>query len=234
MMLQNELFQREVRQHLGDDFANNFRGQRYSVGGGGQQPRGPPVARRDPRMNGAAAGTTGIGSPNNVVGGENAGDLGIMKSLSSMGSAARRNLVQLAQRFSSGQQSSSQQQLHHRTGEVGTSGEFRPLVDGNDEDEVIYHQPIFFLLKLLEINVLLFQRTRRKLSHLILEVQIVRVMCCKMILALRFNSKKMKRVHRILLFDTTEGLKKYMNSYTFKVSTIATMDMLSNLFTVDK
>ena len=142
-MLQNELFQREVRQHLGDDFANNFHGQRYSVGG--QQPRVAPNTRRDPRVAGAAAqsGPTGIGSSNNVVaGGDNSGDLGIMKSISSMGSAARRNLVQLAQRFSQSNQSSTGQQMHHRTGEMGTSNEFRPLVDGHDEDEevcIIYY-----------------------------------------------------------------------------------------------
>lgn len=141
LMLQNEMFQREVRQHLGDDFANNIHGQRYSVGEQ-QQPRGPPNTRRDPRVAGAAASTsgtgpTGIGSPNNVAAGAGAdsGDLGIVKSLSSMGSAARRNLVQLAQRFSQSNPSTTGQQTHHRTGELGTSNEFKPLVDGNDDDD---------------------------------------------------------------------------------------------------
>lgn len=48
-----------------------------------------------------------------------------------MGGAARRNLSLLASRFSSGQQQT-------RNGETGTSREFKPLVDGNgdDEDEV--------------------------------------------------------------------------------------------------
>ncbi len=139
-MLQNEMFQREVRQHLGEDFANNFHGQRYSVGGNPPL-RSTPNTRRDPRVAGAApttAGPTGIGSPNNTVTADNSGDLGIMKSLSSMGSAARRNLVQLAQRFSqSNPQSNSSQQMYHRSGELGTAGEFKPLVDGNDDDEEV-------------------------------------------------------------------------------------------------
>jgi hypothetical protein len=54
--------------------------------------------------------------------------LGIIKTLSSMGGAARRNLSMLAARFSS-----SQQQTRH--GETGTAREFKPLVDGNGDDD---------------------------------------------------------------------------------------------------
>lgn len=53
--------------------------------------------------------------------------MGILKSLSSMSGAARRNLSMLASRFSSQQQT--------RNGETGTAREFKPLVDGNGEDD---------------------------------------------------------------------------------------------------
>lgn len=85
------------------------------------------VGRHNAPRQGAAAGrnATAEGSSNAD------GDMGILKAISSMGGAARRNLSLLASRFSSGQQQT-------RNGETGTAREFKPLVDGNgdDEDEV--------------------------------------------------------------------------------------------------
>eukprot|EP01033_Poteriospumella_lacustris_P008159 gene8160-5875_t len=117
LMLQNELFQREVRAMFGEDFVR-------------QAASGNAAGRQHAPRQGAAAAGRNANTP--AEGASNTdGDLGILKSISSMGGAARRNLSLLASRFSSGQQQT-------RNGETGTSREFKPLVDGNgdDEDEV--------------------------------------------------------------------------------------------------
>lgn len=59
----------------------------------------------------------------------NDSDMGIMKSLSSMGSAAKRNLSMLAERFAASGSAAG--------GNAGTSKEFKPLVDsaGNSNDD---------------------------------------------------------------------------------------------------
>jgi hypothetical protein len=135
-MLQNELFQREVRAMFGEDFVR----QAASGNAAGIFPRAyesvrvlfilVSIGRQHAPRQGAAAAGRNANTP--AEGASNTdGDLGILKSISSMGGAARRNLSLLASRFSSGQQQT-------RNGETGTSREFKPLVDGNgdDEDEV--------------------------------------------------------------------------------------------------
>lgn len=91
MMLQNQLFQMEVAQVMGDPFA-----------------RRAPGSYRHPTP--AAADT----------------DLGIMKALSTMGAATKRQLSALAQKFSEGTK---------KVKEVGTQREFTPLVEHKDDEE---------------------------------------------------------------------------------------------------
>lgn len=122
LMLQNELFQREVRAMFGDDFIRQTAGRQQQ-----STPQGRPV----PARQGSAAtrnSFSGNAGTNTDPATASDGDMGIMKSLSSMGSAARRNLSMLAARFSSNQQQT-------RNGETGNAREFKPLVDGNNDDE---------------------------------------------------------------------------------------------------
>lgn len=135
LMLQNELFRREARALLGDDFmqqaggagaprgGNAPTGARYGTNRGGAPPTGP--VRRD---------SAAASSSNNA-------DLGIVKAISSMGSATKRNLSQLAVRFSRNNNANSSS-----TGASGVSGgnarresgsarEFKPLMDTNPEDD---------------------------------------------------------------------------------------------------
>lgn len=68
---------------------------------------------------------------------DNTGDLGIVKAISSMGSAARRNLAQMADRFSRQNTATS---ANARRSESGTTREFAPLMEMTnleDETEVI-------------------------------------------------------------------------------------------------
>jgi hypothetical protein len=99
------LFRKEAQRILGEDFSGNggARGRQPSAGRGAGA-SGP--VRRDSR-------------PSETT------DLGIMKSLSSMGGAAKRNLSQLAERFSQSSRASNRT----RNGETGTAREFKPLVD---------------------------------------------------------------------------------------------------------
>jgi hypothetical protein len=60
-----------------------------------------------------------------------------MKSLSSMGGAAKRNLSQLAERFSQSSRASNRT----RNGETGTAREFKPLVDNTGD---VSHLSCFF------------------------------------------------------------------------------------------
>ena len=112
------MFQNEVRQALGEDVVRQ-------TGGGRNQPAG---ATRKTETN--------------------ADKGGIMKSLASMGTATKQNLLELAQRFSRTQNNSTSatnranSQLY-RNGEYGTAREFKPLVDSNDDDEVSKVNGIF-------------------------------------------------------------------------------------------
>lgn len=120
LMLQNELFQREVRAMFGDDFVRQVNSQN------GRQTTGQrPTPGRQPSGAAPRPSVTNTSTPADQSQGE--ADLGIMKALSSMGGAARRNLSMLAQRFSTQQQT--------RNGETGTAREFKPLVDNNGEDD---------------------------------------------------------------------------------------------------
>lgn len=111
MMLQNELFQREVRAALGDDF---MQGAQPSHGA---QPGAPPMQRTASQQQAPAAAA-------------GSADLGIMKALASMGSATKRNLSSMATRFS------ASSAPPRRSQEAGTQREFRPLVESNHlEDE---------------------------------------------------------------------------------------------------
>jgi hypothetical protein len=113
LMLQNELFQKEVRTILGDEFMT---------------PSGAHRSSRGAAVDGTASGTT--------AGASNA-DLGIMKALSSMGSATKKNLTLLAQRFSAGGATSAGAARRSSRGEeTGTAREFRPLVESNHLDDV--------------------------------------------------------------------------------------------------
>lgn len=118
-MLQNELFQREVRAMLGDDFMMPSR-----TGPGAPT---PGSAHRQA----SRTGTEGPSSANSA-----STDMGIMKALSSMGSATKRNISNLAQRFSAGSSSGNAQRRPSRNGETGNAREFRPLVEsGHELDE---------------------------------------------------------------------------------------------------
>jgi hypothetical protein len=117
LMLQNEMFMREARQVLGPDYD-------FSAHQQGRQPRSnqPNDPNRSRTVSRAVSGDGNDPTANP--------DLGIMKALSSMGSAAKTRLGALATRFRTGNQPT-------RNGETGNSREFRPLVDGNDEEDDI-------------------------------------------------------------------------------------------------
>eukprot|EP01038_Epipyxis_sp_PR26KG_P007693 gene7693-10464_t len=118
LMLQNELFQKEVRELMGNEFMNMR--QPSAVGN-----RGVPNGR----INGAGS------TPTNDQ--TDPQDLGILKALSSMGTAAKKNLTLLAERFNSGNTTTG----HSTYGSSNNKpSEFQSLVNDNDdedEDEVI-------------------------------------------------------------------------------------------------
>lgn len=118
LMLQNELFRNEARQILGEDFIQTSQ----------RRPSQAASTGRNTRPTNTSSATT------------NDGDLGIMKSLSSLGSAARKNLNQLAVRFSqnnnsSANRNSSRDGNYNRQSESGNVREFKPLVDSAHDDE---------------------------------------------------------------------------------------------------
>lgn len=87
-MLQDEMFQQQAREMLGDNFMNEAYG-----------PGGAPSGRQASSRTQPAGGAPAQPQP----------DLGILKALNSMGSAAKRNLSQLAQGFNSGGSSGNAQ-----------------------------------------------------------------------------------------------------------------------------
>ena len=95
------MFRKEAQRILGEDFNRAVRGAQQNNGAGG---RGEPQ-RRPSRRDSAN------GQP---------GDLGIAKAFSSLSTAARKNLSQLAERFSQNNKASRR--------ESGTAREFKPLV----------------------------------------------------------------------------------------------------------
>lgn len=136
LMLQNELFQREARAMLGDDFdfasMNRRSVSRSAAEGGG----------------GGAAAAAAQANSNNANANGNSADLGIMKALSSMGSATKRSLSLMAQRFSSGGAAGGNAHANtnapgganaptrrYSRGETGTGREFRPLVESDQVDD---------------------------------------------------------------------------------------------------
>mmetsp|Transcript_188 Transcript_188/g.359 ORF Transcript_188/g.359 Transcript_188/m.359 type:complete len:337 (+) Transcript_188:118-1128(+) len=84
LMLQNEMFQSQARELLGEEFMRDD--------------NGGSASRRGSNAN-ANAASGGTNHRQASAAGDN--NLGIMNSLSSMGSAAKRNLTQLAQAFKS-------------------------------------------------------------------------------------------------------------------------------------
>jgi len=132
LMLQNEMFAREVQQALGTNFLDGR--LQMQRGGGG-------VPGRDSR----AVFTSGRSGSMRQQQGQGQGqqqqqqqqqegipDMGILKGLSSMSSAARSSLNQLALRFSSFSSASQQQQQQQQqqAGSVGT-GEGRASIGGS-------------------------------------------------------------------------------------------------------
>jgi hypothetical protein len=109
--LKNELFRREVKMLLGEDFGSAGRS-----GGAGSNRSGSKggVPRRDSRPGGESAPSS-----------SGSADLGIMKTLNSMGGAAKRNLSQLAERFSQNNKANNRRPVE------GPGREFRQL--GEDE-----------------------------------------------------------------------------------------------------
>jgi hypothetical protein len=113
MMLQNEMFAREVEQAMGPGFLSGFRRSPAQ-----QQQQGPTDHI-------PASTSTGTGIPN----------LGIMSGLSSMSAAAKRNLSAIAKKFQSS--NSTQEGVSPR------SSESRSLLhkhddDDDDEEEVVH------------------------------------------------------------------------------------------------
>lgn len=97
---------------------------------------------RQIRSDGARSAGTGVGAPhsrrnsrNGGAGDESAPDLGILKALSSMGTAAKRNLSQLAERFQNNGGGTGGANDHGDRS--ATAREFKPLVDsGGNSYEV--------------------------------------------------------------------------------------------------
>jgi len=124
---QNELFQNEARRVLGDDFLRDTYGDSASAGGSA-----PPPGRGSSRVQPA-----GANQPHHEAG----ADLGIMRALNSMGSAAKRNLTQLAQGFNSngrsqGSSGGNTTNSNRRRGSGGGSrrkGAFNDLEDDDEE-----------------------------------------------------------------------------------------------------
>jgi hypothetical protein len=129
-MLQNEMFRNEVRGILGDDFyaahSHNATSNNVPLRTAGSQ-AGPGSNR--PPINNPNTNTQNTATANNDV------DLGIAKALSSMGSAAKRNLMNLATRFNRQNPGTQQQQQTRHYGEAANAREFRPLVDNTEDDD---------------------------------------------------------------------------------------------------
>jgi hypothetical protein len=107
--VQNELFQNEARRVLGD----NFMRENYGDDTAGVAPSAAGGAPRRGTSRVQPAGSNAPPEPNP--------DLGIMRALSSMGSAAKRNLTQLAQGFNSSS-SNSNNSGRYPTGNNANSG----------------------------------------------------------------------------------------------------------------
>ncbi len=125
LMLQNELFQREVRDALGDEFMYNY---------------------IRPQPNRPAGTNSGIQTNNTITnqsGGNSVPDLGILKGLSSVGETAKRTLSQLATKFKSSNSSNSGNtpdqygvtNAMHRNGSREKEQEMRSLINNTDDDE---------------------------------------------------------------------------------------------------
>lgn len=114
MMLQNEMFAREVEQTMGPGFLSGFRRSPAQ-----QQQQGPTD-----HIPASTTTSSGTGIPN----------LGIMSGLSSMSAAAKRNLSAIAKKFQSN--SSTEEGVSPR------SSESRSLLhkhDDDDDDEEVVH-----------------------------------------------------------------------------------------------
>lgn len=96
--IQNELFQSEARRVLGDNFLRDSYGDDTAAGAAGAASsggRGAPAGAAGPSRSVSGRVQPAGAQPQQQEG-------GIMRALSSMGSAAKRNLTQLAQSFNSG------------------------------------------------------------------------------------------------------------------------------------
>ena len=85
IMLQNEMFQKQVAASMGDSFLDSMRG-------GGRSSTSGNAGR-------GAEGGNGSGSRATTSGGQGVPDMGILKGLSSMSEGAKRNLNALAAKF---------------------------------------------------------------------------------------------------------------------------------------
>ncbi len=99
-----------------------------------------------PRAGGQAASRNGsAGNNSNTV-----EDLGILKALQSMGTAAKRNISNLAERFNSKPSGSSQvMQYGQSVGERGDAREFKPLVSNSAVRVRSWHMMLCVLLCVL-------------------------------------------------------------------------------------
>jgi len=107
LMLQNAMFRKEAQRLLGEDFV---RGAQQNAGG-----------RSDPQRRQSRPGANTTQTANS--------DLGIAKAFSSLGSAAKKNLSQLAERFSQSNKATRR--------DSGAPREFKALVGEEDEFEII-------------------------------------------------------------------------------------------------
>ena len=129
LMLQNELFQREVRDALGDEFMYNY------------------IRPQPNRPIGSNSGMQANNTTTNQIGGNSVPDLGILKGLSSVGETAKRTLSQLATKFKSSNGSSNGSNsgntsnqygvtnVMHRNGGREKEQEMRSLINHTDDDE---------------------------------------------------------------------------------------------------
>ena len=101
IMLQDEMFQRQVAASMGDDFVTRMRkgGFRSSIG----SPAGQTGVTNGSSSSSSSSNGNGNGSGSNSNSGSmgSVPDMGIMKGLSSMSSGAKRNLKALAAKFES-------------------------------------------------------------------------------------------------------------------------------------
>lgn len=141
IMLQNEMFQREVRANMGDDFVTRMRRTGGRDPNGGASSSSSSSTSRQSQQGLDSRNGTGTAAPRR----DSVPDMGIMKGLSSLSAGAKRNLNALAAKFDSKNKTTANSNQTQETG-LATyddpsprSNARRGLLDkegsGSDEEE---------------------------------------------------------------------------------------------------